>query len=115
MSVPTSSCRQNPCENSRLFPSALHYRHSLFTGDALRDATAGDPRISVRSNTGRVLGVEDEDGQHLGAASPLDGVANVQRRRRKPQPPSVCSPPGGDDNAVELAYRRYHGPDREVR
>ncbi len=71
--------------------------------------------LVVDPHAGRVLGVEDEDGQHLGAASPLDGVANVQRRRRKPQPPSVCSPPGGDDNAVELAYRRYHGPDREVR
>jgi hypothetical protein len=36
--------------------------------------------------------VEDADGQSLGAASPLDALANVSRRRRKPQPPEASPP-----------------------
>lgn len=71
-------------------------------------------RLVVDPHAGRVLSVEDDDGQRLGAVTPLDALANVQRRRRKPQPSSMSSPPDGGDNAVELAYRRYHGPDREV-
>jgi transposase InsO family protein len=62
----------------------------------------------------KVLGVEDADGQSLGAATPLDAVANVSRRRRKPQPPEA-SPPSrtGKDNEVELAYRQYHDQTEE--
>jgi hypothetical protein len=58
--------------------------------------------------------VEDEDGKSLGAATPLDAVANVQRKRRKPRPAEAPSPRGtGEDNEVELAYRRYYGPTGE--
>jgi hypothetical protein len=62
----------------------------------------------------KVLGVEDADGQSLGAATPLDAVANVSRRRRKPQPPEA-SPPShtGRDSEVELAYRQYHDQTEE--
>ena len=57
-----------------------------------------------------MLGVEDADGQPLGAATPLDALANVQRKRRKPQASEAASGGGtGADNAVELAYRHYHG------
>jgi transposase InsO family protein len=73
-------------------------------------------RLVVDPHAQQVLGVEDDDGQSLGAATPLDAIANVQRRRRKPRPPTLSSPPrSGDDNAVELAYRHYHGPDPEER
>jgi putative transposase len=72
-------------------------------------------RLVVDPHTQQVLGVEDDNGQSLGAATPLDAVANVQRRRRKPQPNTVCSPPrSGEENAVELALRQYHGQDEEV-
>ena len=65
--------------------------------------------LVVDPHTRKVLGVEDADGQPLGAATPLDALANVNRRRRKPQPPEA-SPPSytGRDNEVELAYRQYH-------
>ena len=71
-------------------------------------------RLVVDPHARNVLGVEDENGQSLGAATPLDAVANVQRKRRKPRPaeaPSSCDADG--DNEVELAYRRYYGPTEE--
>ena len=38
------------------------------------------------------------------------------RKRRKPQTPEASSAGGtGDDNAVELAYRHYHGHNEEER
>jgi hypothetical protein len=62
----------------------------------------------------QALGVEDDNGQSLGAATPLDAVANVERQRRTPQSPKTPSAnDSGGDNAVELAYRRYHGQDEE--
>ena len=65
--------------------------------------------LVVDPHARKVLGVEDAGGQSLGAATPLDAVANVNRRRRKPQPPEA-SPPSriGKDNEVELAYHQYH-------
>ena len=62
-----------------------------------------DPHIQ------QVLGVENDQGESLGAATPLDVVANVNRKRRKAQPKqaSVVSDPDAE-NEVELAYRQYH-------
>ncbi len=62
----------------------------------------------------KVLAVEDDNGKSLGAATPLDAVANVNRQRRKPQPseePSHSST--GKDNEVELAYRQYYDQTEE--
>jgi len=65
-------------------------------------------------HTRQVLGVEDADGQSLGAATPLDALANVHRRRRKPQPAEAPAPRRtGQDNEVELAYRQYHDQSEE--
>jgi putative transposase len=64
-------------------------------------------RLVVNPHRGQVVGVEDDDGQSLGAATPLDALANVQRRRRQPQPPAGPSS-RGSDNEVELAYREYY-------
>jgi len=50
-------------------------------------------RLVVDPHAQQVLGVEDDDGQPLGAATPLDAIANIGRRRRKPQPPTVPSSP----------------------
>ena len=65
-------------------------------------------------HTGQVHGVEDEEGQSLGEATPLDAVANVHRKRHKPQPaaPAARSTPAELD-AVELAYREYYGEREE--
>ncbi|MEA3411082.1 MAG: integrase, partial [Pseudomonadota bacterium] len=66
-------------------------------------------RLVVDPHARQVFGVEDDDGRSLGAATPLDAVANVHRRRHKPLPPETPSSSGaGGDNAVELAYRQYH-------
>ncbi len=65
--------------------------------------------LVVDPHTRKVLGVEDADGQSLGAATPLDAVANVQRKRRKPQPAEVpVAGTVGADGEVELAYGQYH-------
>jgi len=73
-------------------------------------------RLVVDPHAQQVLGVEDDDGQSLGAAMPLDAIANVRRKRRKPQLSEAPSASGsGDNNAVELALRHYHGPDQEER
>lgn len=57
----------------------------------------------------KVLSVEDDNGDFLGAATPLDVVANVNRKRRKPRPVEEVSLRDVDgENEVELAYRQYH-------
>ena len=73
-------------------------------------ASKAMPVRVVDPHQGRVVGVEDAEGRPLGAATPLDVVANVQRKRRKPGTGSE-NPPAATTtlNAVELAYRRYHG------
>jgi putative transposase len=59
------------------------------------------------------IGVEDRDGHSLGAATPLDTLANSHRRRRKPHPegapPVTQTFPSTGPNLVELAYQQYHG------
>lgn len=70
--------------------------------------------LVVNPQSQQVLGVENDQGQSLGTATPLDVVANVNRKRRKPQSielPSVQ--PVDADNEVELAYRQYHGHSQE--
>ncbi len=71
---------------------------------------AGQPvQLVVDPHTEQVIGVEDKNAQPLGAATPLDAVANAHRARRKPQPtaPAAQGAPTGI-NAVEQAYREYH-------
>ncbi len=69
-----------------------------------------------------VVGVEDAEGNSLGAATPLDAAANAHRRRRRPDPNesgSVANSPvpgGSSPNGVELAYGHYYDqPEREGR
>jgi len=70
--------------------------------------------LVVDPHTRTVLGVEDADGQSIGAATPLDAVANVNRQRRKPQLSEASSPGStGKDNEVELAYRQYYDQTEE--
>jgi putative transposase len=66
-------------------------------------------RLVVDPHARRVIGIEDEDGNTLGAATPLDAEANLHRRRRKPDPEDSSGQPPTGPNLVELAYRQYHG------
>jgi transposase InsO family protein len=67
-------------------------------------------RLVVDPHAGTVIAVENESGERLGSATPLDPLANLKRVRRKPAP--LACGPGTDPaatNLVELAYRQYHG------
>jgi putative transposase len=67
-------------------------------------------RLVVDPHAGRVVGVEDSAGVSLGAATPLDMLANMNRTRRKPEP--VADPAftvRNGPNLVELAHAKYHG------
>jgi len=70
-------------------------------------------RLVVDPHAGRVVGVEDAAGVSLGAATPLDMLANIHRVRRKPEPvadpDAACTPVRSGPNLVELAHARYHG------
>jgi putative transposase len=61
----------------------------------------------------QVVGVEDKDGNSLGAVTPLDALANCHRRRRKPEAanasitnikPAAAAGP----NLVELAFDQHY-------
>ncbi len=66
-------------------------------------------RLVVDPHAQRVVGVEDEAGASLGAATPLDQLANIQRVRRKPDPTPAAMAPHSGPNLVELAHAQYHG------
>ena len=65
-------------------------------------------RLVVDPHAGTVAGVENEKGEAVGQATPLDALANLNRTRRKPNP-VVAPVVGSGPNGVELAYRQYHG------
>lgn len=71
-------------------------------------------RLVVDPHEGRVVGVEDEAGAPLGAATELDQIANQHRTRRKPDAhaqATPASPPGPrtGPNLVEIALIKHHG------
>lgn len=67
-------------------------------------------RLVVDPHAGTVLGVENESGEHVGSATPLDALANLKRVRRKPAPMGdVPATERAATNLVELAYQQYHG------
>lgn len=41
--------------------------------------------LVVDPHAGKVIGVEDADGKSVGVATPIDRIANVHRRRRRPE------------------------------
>ncbi len=65
-------------------------------------------KLVVDPHAGRVLGVENEAGESLGSAIPLDAIANLKRVRRKPHPELSHEPLRGGPNLVEIAYEQYH-------
>jgi len=75
-------------------------------------------RLVVDPHEGRVVGVEDEAGLALGAATVLDQIANLHRTRRKPDAHAQASPdstpgPRTGPNLVEIALAKHHGRDHD--
>lgn len=64
-------------------------------------------QLVVNPHAARVVGVEADDGTPLGAATPLDAVANCHRRRRKPGTAAPPVPPAVGPNLIELVHQRY--------
>jgi len=66
--------------------------------------------LVVDPHTEVVIGVEDENGEAIGAATPLDALANVTRRRRQPDPADSGPPqkPASGPNLIELIYQQYY-------
>lgn len=72
-------------------------------------------RLVVDPHAQRVVGVEDASGNSLGAATPLDQLANIQRVRRKPEPAAQSMAPRSGPNLVELAHAQYHGANADLK
>ena len=68
-------------------------------------------RLRVDPHVEQVVGVENEAGELIGQATPLDALANRDRRRRKPDPLPVVpvKHPSAGPNLVELVYQQYYG------
>ncbi|OXJ21386.1 hypothetical protein CFB82_41535 [Burkholderia sp. HI2714] len=68
--------------------------------------------LVVDPHAGTVVRVQNSTGEPMGAATPLDAVANSRRRRSKPPavPPTAATAPG--PNLIELTHRHhYRGED----
>jgi putative transposase len=69
-------------------------------------------RLIVDPHVQQVVGIEDEDGNSLGAATPLDALANCHRRRRKPEAANTTTattaPAAAGPNLVELAFDQHY-------
>jgi transposase InsO family protein len=65
-------------------------------------------KLVVDPHDGRVVGVEDDVGVSLGAATPLDAIANCNRQRRKSAPVTSLAPREGP-NLVEIAHDLHNG------
>jgi len=66
--------------------------------------------LVVDPHSETVVGVENEKGESLGQATPLDALANATRRRCKPASATAPAVTGVKDgpNVVELAHRAYY-------
>lgn len=65
-------------------------------------------KLVVDPHAQRVVGVEDDDGQSLCQATPLDPIANTHRARRQATAVAPTAPRSGP-NLVEIAHQQYHG------
>jgi putative transposase len=69
--------------------------------------------VVVDPHTGKALSVEDDAGNPLGAITPLDRLANLQRTRRKA--PAQPAEPGTEEfrsgpTPVDEAMKKHYGP-----
>jgi putative transposase len=65
--------------------------------------------LVVDPHTEQVVGVEDDAGTPLGAATPLDLLANAHRRRRKPGTPPAAPAIPSAPSLLDLAVARHYG------
>lgn len=66
-------------------------------------------KLVIDPHSASVIGVENDSGERMGAATPLDTVANIHRVRRKPGDPADTKVVRDGQNLIELAYQQYHG------
>jgi putative transposase len=59
----------------------------------------------------RVVRIESQTGEPLGAATVFDVVANSTRRRRRPQPDPAAAGVAPGPNLLELVQRRHYHED----
>lgn len=64
--------------------------------------------LVVDPHTGQALRVENEAGEDLGQATPLDLEANLHRSRNQPNP-TTAAPETPRNSLVEIAHRQYYG------
>lgn len=65
-------------------------------------------QLVVDPHAQRVVGVEDDEGRSLGAATPLDQLGNAHRTRRKAGTADEQLAPRSGPNLVEIALRQHH-------
>src|SRR3546814_269933 len=70
-------------------------------------------QLVVDPHAGRVVGVEDAGGERIGDATPLDALANSDRKRHRPERVPTAEGVRTGPNRVELAHHQYYG-DEEV-
>ncbi|MCY0858711.1 integrase core domain-containing protein [Cupriavidus sp. D39] len=76
------------------------------------ELTGQTVQLVVDPHTATVRRVESESGQPLGAATELDAVANLTRRRRKPlSEPATGEPASPGPNLIELVHQRHYAPE----
>jgi hypothetical protein len=78
------------------------------------ELTGKTVQLVVDPHAHTVLGVEDDKGNAIGPATPLDTIANANRTRHKPapvEPPTLGARTG--PNLVELTYQQYHDLEKE--
>ena len=64
--------------------------------------------LVVSPHTATVVRVESDTGQLLGAATPLDLVANTHRRRQRPAGAPATAAISAGPNLIELAHQRHY-------
>jgi hypothetical protein len=64
--------------------------------------------LVVDPHTEIVVGVEDEQGESIGLATPLDALANLHRQRRKPGPVDAGKIERSGANLIELVHQQYY-------
>ena len=64
--------------------------------------------VVVDPHTEQPLSIESKSGESLGKMTPLDAVANNQRRRCRPEPQNTTPVQSPSDSTVELAYEQFN-------
>ncbi len=73
-------------------------------------------QLVVDPHTKQVIEVEDDQGNSLGKAAPIDVIANVNRRRRKPNNETVDAAASKPEspNLVEIAHEKHYSDNKPV-